>query len=159
MQHDEFYVKIAEEISKASKCLRGNWGVVVVKDDAIIGTGYNGPARGITHCSPCRRASDPPGVGYEKCIAAHAEVNAIIQSGGRAKCLGATLYIGSHNRKPVDQTKYNSALGFFPCDNCFKYIVNSGIAKVVQRGAYGTPSTYSILNAIQKFNKHLSEKP
>ena len=86
---NDFYLKLAEEVSRNSKCLRGNWGAVIVKNDMIIGVGYNGPARGVKHCSPCRRASLPPGKGYEKCIAAHAEVNAIIQSGGRQGCLGS----------------------------------------------------------------------
>jgi dCMP deaminase len=131
MNKDEFYMGIAKKISDASKCLRSHWGVVVVKNDMIIGTGFNGPARGVSHCNPCHRADYPSGQGYSLCKAVHGEVNAIIQAGGRAGCLGAILYIGS-NRRPSVVTAYNTGMGDFPCDNCARVIVNAGIAKVVQ---------------------------
>ena len=131
MNKHEYYLMLSKEVSKASKCLRSHFGVVIVKDDMIIGTGYNGPARGVDHCNPCRRKDDPSGVGYEKCIAVHAEVNAIIQSGGRKGCLGATLYINSHNR-PKGTIQYNHTMGDFPCNNCARLIVNAGIQFVVQ---------------------------
>lgn len=127
----KFYLNIAKEVSKASKCLRSHFGVVIVNNDMIIGTGYNGPARGVAHCNPCRRADCPSGVGYEKCNAVHAEVNAIIQSGGRKGCLGGILFISSHN-KPFDGTIYNKGMGNFPCDNCARLVVNAGIQYVVQ---------------------------
>ena len=128
---DEFYLTVAQEISKFSKCLRSHFGSVIVKNDMIIGTGYNGPARGVQHCNICKRADCPHGVGYEKCNAVHAEANAILQSGGRAGCLGATIYVGSHNKK-FDGTKYNQGMGDFCCDNCARLIVNSGIEWVCQ---------------------------
>ena len=131
MTKDEFYLNLAKEISRFSKCLRSHFGVVVVKDDMIIGTGYNGPARNVEHCNPCRREGYPSGQGYEKCIAVHAEVNGVIQSGGRYRCLGATMYLSSHNRK-WDGTRYNKGVGDFPCDNCARVIVNAGIEYVVQ---------------------------
>lgn len=126
----DYYLNIAKEISKASKCLRSHFGAIIVKNDMIIGAGYNGPARGVEHCSPCRRINCPSGVGYEKCIAVHAEANAIIQAGGRVGCLGATMYIASHN-KNWDGTIYNVAMGDFPCNNCARLIINSGIEWVV----------------------------
>gem|GEM_PF-2056108 len=130
-EKSEYYLNIAKEASKASKCLRSHFGVVIVKNDMIIGVGFNGPARGVAHCNPCRREKDPSGVGYEKCIAVHAEVNGIIQSGGRAGCLGATMYMGSHNRK-YNGTRYNEGMGDFPCNNCARLIINSGIEWLVQ---------------------------
>lgn len=131
MNKPEFYISIANKISDASKCLRSHWGVVVVKNDMIIGTGFNGPARGVAHCDPCYRANYPSGQGYHLCKAVHAEVNAIIQAGGRIGCLGATLYIGS-NKRPSVVTTYNAGMGDFPCDNCARVIVNAGIEWVVQ---------------------------
>lgn len=131
MTKDQYYLNIAKEVSKASKCLRSHFGSVIVKDGMIIGTGFNGPARGVEHCNPCKRADCAPGQGYEKCIAIHAEVNGIIQAGGRAGCLGATMYMGSHNRK-FDGTKYNACMGDFPCNNCARAIVNAGIERLVQ---------------------------
>lgn len=131
MTKDEYYVNIAKEVSKASKCLRSHFGSVVVKDDIIIGTGYNGPARGVPHCDPCKRADCPPGTGYEKCIAIHAEINGIIHAEGRRGCLDATMYVGSHNRK-YDGTIYNAGMGDFPCNNCARAIINAGIRYLVQ---------------------------
>jgi dCMP deaminase len=131
MLKDKYYISIAKEVSKASKCLRSHFGSVVVKDDMIIGTGYNGPSRGVSHCKLCRRVNDPPGAGYEKCIAVHAEINGIIQAGGRRGCLGATMYMSSHNRK-YDGTRYNAGMGDFPCNNCARAIINAGIEWLVQ---------------------------
>ena len=136
MKH-EMYLKVAEEITRFSKCLKGNWGAIVVRDDMVVGCGYNGPARGIPHCNPCKREDYPKGERYDLCPACHAEVNSLLQAGGRAGCLGATLYLGSWNRKPEDGTAYNAQLGFFPCDNCWKYIINAGIKTVVLRGLKG----------------------
>jgi dCMP deaminase len=155
LERDEFYLQLAEQISRASKCSKGNFGAVIVKDDMVIGLGYNGPARGVDHCNPCRRADCDPGSGYDKCIAAHAEVNAIIQAGGRERCLGSTLYMDSHNRKPGCGGVYNTQLGFFPCDNCFKYIVNAGIDCVVHRGPDVAIKVVNIDDAINTFNAGL----
>ena len=140
----DFYLGLAETISKQSKCHGGNWGVVIVKNDIILGTGYNGPARGVAHCNPCRRTGFQKGEGYDKCIAVHAEVNAIIQSGGRERCLGATLYIASHNRPWDASVKYNMGMGNFPCNNCARTIVNAGIKYVIQREERGEPNLYDI---------------
>lgn len=156
---DRFYLKLAEDLSKQSKCLMGNFGCVIVRDDMIIGCGFNGPARGIRHCNPCRRAGSAPGKDYHLCIAAHAEVNAIIQAGGRERCMDSTLYINSWNRKP-DKIKYpslayNSALGNFPCDQCFKYIVNAGVKIVVNEGEKGEPVATFMVDAVELFNARL----
>jgi dCMP deaminase len=142
MTKTEYYLALAEEVSKASKCLRSHFGAVIVKDEMIIGTGFNGPARGVKHCNPCRRAEDPSGVGYKKCIAVHAEANAIIQAGGRKGCLGAIMYLGSHNRK-YNGTKYNDGMGDFPCNNCGRLIINAGIEYLVQRES-GVAKVYHI---------------
>jgi dCMP deaminase len=126
---DKLYLSIAREVSKFSKCLKGNFGAVIVKNDMILGSGYNGPARGVVHCNPCRRANSRSGEGYEKCIAVHAEENAIIQSGGRERCLGASLYLASHNRA---NESYNASVeGFFPCNRCARLLVNSGVYSVI----------------------------
>lgn len=145
-----YYLKIAEEVSKASKCRRSHFGVIIIKHDMIIGTGYNGPARGVPHCDPCRRKDDAHGVGYEKCIAVHAEVNGIVQSGGRAGCLGAIMYINSHNKKFNGTAAYNPSMGdFFPCANCARLIINAGIEWLIQE-EYGEPVCYSIPKLVEE---------
>lgn len=151
MNKEELYMSIAKKISDASKCLRSHWGVVVVKNDMVIGVGYNGPARGVPPCNPCYRAAYPSGQGYHLCKAVHAEVNAIIQSGGRERCLGATLYIGS-NRRPSEVTSYNAMMGDFPCDNCARVIVNAGIEWFFQEefGPEGVwLAKYNVPNLVQ----------
>jgi deoxycytidylate deaminase len=114
----------------------------------IIGVAYNGVARGVPHCNPCKREDDPPGVGYFKCPAVHAEINGIIQAGGRAGCLGATLYINSHNRQ-YDGSKYNDGMGYFPCNNCARLIINAGIEYIIQKELI-EPVTYHIPTLVKE---------
>lgn len=151
---DRFYLSVAETISRASKCLRGNWGTVIVKNDIVLGLGYNGPARGVKHCNPCRRDIYPPGKGYDKCIAAHSEVNALLQSGGRRECLGATLYLASHNRKYDGVGSYNKVIPYFPCDDCFRYVVNAGIKTVVVLHGEDVVR-YEVTDVVDKLNRSL----
>jgi len=133
MNKQEYYLGLAKKVSEMSKCLRGHFGAIIVKNDMMIGAGYNGPARGVAHCNPCRREGDPCGVGYEKCIAVHAEVNAIVQAGGRSGCLGSTMYLASHNRT-YGATIYHPRLGDFPCPNCARLIVNGGVKWLINEG-------------------------
>lgn len=146
-----FYLSIAEAVSKHSPCLKGNFGAVVVKDDIIVGTGYNGPARQVKHCEKCYRDGYASGEGYDKCVAVHAEVNAIVQSGGRQVCNGATMYVASHNRHFDDNISYHFNLGWFPCNNCARVIVNAGIEWVVVPGKEKTkPRVFHIPTLVKQ---------
>ena len=131
---DEYYLGIAEAVLRRSTCLRRKYGVVIVKHDVIVSTGYNGAPRGMQNCCDvgyCERERQgvPKGERYELCVAIHAEDNAI-SAAGRDKCLGATLYIcgmemdGSY-AKPD------------PCLMCNRKIINSGIKKVIGRATDG----------------------
>lgn len=126
-----FYLDIALAISRHAQCLRGHFGAIIVKDDIIIGTGYNGPARGVEHCTTCLREGLDPGLGYDGCIAVHAEVNAIINAGGRRECVGATLYLDSHNRTLEEH--YKDRFAFLACPACVRTMVNAGIEWLVYR--------------------------
>ena len=91
----EYYLNIAAAVARRSTCLRRQYGAVIVKDDQIISTGYNGSARGEDNCCDvgyCWREAHnvPHGEQYEKCVAVHAEDNAISQAGRES--IGATLY-------------------------------------------------------------------
>lgn len=126
---DEYYLSIAQMVLKRSTCLRRNYGVVIVKDDEIVSTGYNGAARGEPNCcdvGTCNREElgVPSGERYELCVAIHAEDNAIT-SAGRARCQGATLYIAGTNC--CDGSEANPA----PCKMCRRKIINAGITRVV----------------------------
>ena len=94
---DEYYLSIAASVAKRSTCLRRQYGAVIIKNDEIISTGYNGAARGEPNCcdtGECWREANniPHGEQYEKCVAVHAEQNAII-SAARRDMLGSTLYL------------------------------------------------------------------
>ena len=126
---DEYYIKIAEAVLERSTCLRRKYGAVLVKDDEIVSTGYNGSPRGEKNCCDigyCEREAQgvPKGERYELCVAIHSEDNAIT-SAGRTKANGATLYIVGKNT--ADGSYANPS----PCMMCRRKIVNAGIARVV----------------------------
>ena len=124
----EYYIGIAEAVAKRSTCLRRQYGAVIVKDDRIISTGYNGSARGMENCCDkgvCWREEHdiPHGQQYEKCQAVHAEANAIINA-NPSDMIGATLYLaGFEHGIPIHRPE--------PCEMCYRLIVNAQISKVV----------------------------
>ena len=98
-----YYLDIAETVSKRSTCLRKHYGAIIVKNDVIISTGYNGAPRGRKNCSDinyCMRDAlhIPRGERYEMCRSVHAEANAIIAA-DRDKMLGSTLYMACRDPK------------------------------------------------------------
>ena len=97
IQKDEYYLNIAHEVAARSTCLRRRYGAVIVNNDEIIATGYNGAPRGEPNCIDrgfCKREelNVPKGERYELCVAVHAEQNAII-SAARRDMIGGTIYI------------------------------------------------------------------
>ena len=78
-----YYLDIAQTVAERSTCLRKMFGAIIVKNDSIISTGYNGAPRGRKNCSDlgvCMRdkLGIPRGERYELCRSVHAEANAII---------------------------------------------------------------------------------
>lgn len=124
---DQYYMNIAHAVSMRSTCLRRKYGAVIVKNDEIIATGYNGAPRGEENCcdvGECWREAHniPHGEQYEKCVSVHAEQNAII-SAPRDKMIGSVLYLyGEENGVPIAAE---------PCTICWRMIKNAGIADVV----------------------------
>lgn len=123
----EYYLNIAKAVAQRSTCIRRQYGAVIVKDDEIIATGYNGSPRGEENCcdiGTCWRERNniPHGQQYEKCVAVHAEQNAII-SAPRGKLLGSTIYIyGEEDGKTIEAR---------PCEICHRMIINAGIENIV----------------------------
>jgi len=123
-----YYLDIAKAVAKRSTCIRRQYGAVIVKNDMIVSTGYNGAARGYENCSDhgkCWRHEHgiPHGQQYEKCMAVHAEANAII-NGNRFDIIGATLYlVGFEDGKPISEPE--------PCEMCERMIRNARIASVI----------------------------
>ena len=90
-----YYLDIAQTVSERSTCLRRHYGAIIVQNDEIVSTGYNGAPRGRKNCIDlgyCTREAMniPSGERYELCRSVHAEANAII-SASRREVLGATL--------------------------------------------------------------------
>ena len=126
---DEYYLNIAKSVLQRSTCLRRRYGAVIVKNDEIISTGYNGAPRGETNCIDsgiCEREAlnIPKGERYELCVAVHAEQNAII-SASRDKMIGATIYIAG--KEVATGKDANPA----PCLICRRMLKNSGISKCI----------------------------
>lgn len=124
---DSYYLKIAKAVASRSTCLRRQYGAVIVSNDVIISTGYNGSPRGDENCCDCgecwREAHNiPHGEQYEKCVAVHAEANAIINA-SRREMLGATLYLYGQSGDDILEAE--------PCEICDKLIKNSGIKEII----------------------------
>jgi dCMP deaminase len=126
----EYYIGIARAVSERSTCLRRRFGAVIVKNDQIISTGYNGAPRKTANCldlGHCKRQqlSIPPGQNYELCRAVHAEMNAVIHA-SRLEMVGADLYLAGfdvESGRPVSHPE--------PCMLCKRVIINAGIARVI----------------------------
>lgn len=130
-----YYLDIAQTVSKRSTCLRKHFGAIIVKDDCIVSTGYNGAPRGRKNCSDlmfCLRdkLNIPRGERYEMCRSIHAEANAII-SASREEMIGSTLYMVSIDAKTGELVPYTSS-----CAMCKRQVINAGIEKVVIRDTH-----------------------
>ena len=98
-----YYLDIAQTVAERSTCLRKMYGTIIVKNDSIISTGYNGAPRGRKNCSDlgiCMRdkLNIPRGERYELCRSVHAEANCII-SASRRDLIGSTLYLVGRDKK------------------------------------------------------------
>ncbi len=129
-----YYLDIAEAVSKRGTCLRKNFGCIIVKNDEIISTGYTGAPRGRINCIDlgyCNKKKVFPEVhhgGYDACRSVHAEQNAML-SASRKDMLGATMYLVGVR---VDTGEYEP--GANSCQMCRKLIINAGIKELVVRG-------------------------
>ena len=129
---ENYYLDIAETVLERATCLRRIYGAIIVKNDEIISTGYNGAPRGRANCVDmgyCSREAMkvPRGERYELCRSVHAEANAII-SAARKETLGGTLYLVG--RDVETGTLHPDPQ---PCAMCRKLILNAGLDKVVMR--------------------------
>ena len=127
-----YYLDIAESVLKRGTCMRRKFGAIIVKNDEILSTGYNGAPRGRVNCNElgyCNREQlrIPSGQRYELCRSVHAEANAIISS-ARRDMIGGTLYLVGRDAKTNELLKDTTS-----CAMCRRLIINSGIQKVVCR--------------------------
>jgi len=122
---DRYFLKIAHTISSNSSCLSRKVGAILVRDKAVISTGYNGPPRGIPHCGKvpfgaprCPRQTEgyKSGEGLHLCPATHGEVNAIAQAARTGTNINHTIMYVTCG---------------VPCKNCLAVIINAGVSEVV----------------------------
>lgn len=127
-----YYLDIAQTVGERSTCLRKRFGAIIVKNDVIVSTGYNGAPRGRTNCTDmgtCIRdqLGIPRGERYELCRSVHAEANAIIAASFE-QTQGATLYMTCTDPKTGELVP-----NVCSCAMCKRLIINAGIATVVVR--------------------------
>ena len=121
---DEYYMGIAIAVRRRANCLGSRVGAILVLENHVVATGYNGTPSGIEHCLDrgCLREQlgIPSGERHEICRGLHAEQNAIIQAAKHGTNIdGATLYCTNQ-----------------PCGICAKMIINAGIRHLVFQDGY-----------------------
>jgi dCMP deaminase len=135
-----YFLKIALSVAARSTCLRRKFGAVIVKGNTIVGTGYNGTAKGVVNCYEVGCIKDelelPQDRAYDLCPGVHAEENAIINS-NRADRIGSKLFLAGFDAKG----NYTKAV---PCQRCRRKIINSEIDEVVVLDDNGEPVRYMV---------------
>lgn len=127
-----YYLDLADVVSKRGTCLRRRYGAVIVKNDEVISTGYVGAPRGRKNCTDLgycirQQLKIPRGERYELCRSVHAEQNAII-SAERNKMIGATMYLSGREVSTGEYIKNSCS-----CSLCKRFIINAGIKNVFIR--------------------------
>ena len=139
---ENYYLDIAQTVLERATCLRRVYGAIIVKNDEIISTGYNGAPRGRAHCSDlgyCSREAMniPRGQRYELCRSVHAEANAII-SASRRDMVGGTIYLVGRNAATGELLSDATS-----CSMCRRLVINSGLERVVIRKS---PTEFEVVN-------------
>lgn len=137
-----YYLDLADVVSKRCTCLRRHYGAVIVKNDEVISTGYVGAPRGRKNCTDLgfcvrNKLNIPRGQRYELCRSVHAEANAII-SAEREKMIGSTLYLSGHEAETGEYIANSNS-----CSMCKRMVINAGIQTVIIRD---TENEYRIIN-------------
>ncbi len=127
-----YYLDIAEQVSKRCTCIRRHYGAVIVNHDEIISTGYVGAPRGRKNCTDlnqCIREEKKIARGerYELCRSVHAEANAII-SASRKDMIGGAMYLVGIDMRTGDYVENANS-----CAMCKRLIINAGISTVYIR--------------------------
>ena len=140
---ENYYLDIAQTVLERATCLRRVYGAIIVKNDEIISTGYNGAPRGRKNCVDmgfCTREAMqiPRGERYELCRSVHAEANAII-SAARRDMVGGTLYLVGRNAQTGELLHDATS-----CSMCRRLVINAGLSKVVIRRTEDTFETVDV---------------
>lgn len=145
MKWDAYFFALCETVASKSPCLSRKIGAILVRDHSILSTGYNGPPRGVPHCTgkcPRKVMGFKSGEGMEYCPAQHAEENAVSNAARNGTTiLGSILYMNS----------------VIPCQKCFGTLINAGISEIVicETVVYDQHTSFLIENSdinIRRFN-------
>ena len=139
---ENYYLDIAETVLERATCIRRHYGAIIVKNDEIISTGYNGAPRGRKNCVDmgfCTREAMkvPRGERYELCRSVHAEANAII-SASRRDMVGGDLYLVGRDAQTHELLGDATS-----CAMCRRLVINAGLSRVVIRR---TPTEFEIVD-------------
>lgn len=142
---DQYFMEIAALVGRRATCVKRTVGAIIVKDNRILSTGYNGAPKGMKHCAEVgcirKEMSLPSGQRHELCRGLHAEQNAIIQAAVHGvKIDGGTLYCT-----------------YQPCVICAKMMINAGIKRLVFRGNYPDELAMNMLKESKMKVDHLME--
>ena len=137
---DSYFMDLAHNVASRSTCLRRKVGAVAVNErHRIIGTGYNGPPSGMSHCTEktCVRIARniPSGSQLDLCKAIHAEANIVLQLGEKLR--NATIYITCQ-----------------PCTGCLKLLMGAGIRRIVWEKPYDDPYSRQLMNEYGVVNQY-----
>lgn len=157
LSKDEYYLGIAKAVCLRSPCIRRQFGSIIVKDDVVVATGYNGPARGVVNCMEVGCLKDeldlPHYSGYDYCPGVHAEENSIINAARHgASVLEGILYL--YGQKFGDSTPIEGK----PCDRCKRAIINAGIKEVVIKKSDGKIAKTNVTEWIEEDTKKYVDK-
>ena len=146
---DEYFVMMAGCAAKRSTCLKRQYGAIIVKNDRIISTGYNGSPKGCVNCCDtgcCPRMNIPNNTDYSTCNSIHAEQNAIIQA-SLNDMQDSTLYLyGYQNGVSIESPDC--------CNMCKRFIINAGIKKVVFGNEHGVIRTQMVFDWISELDEN-----
>lgn len=112
---DYTFTRMAEVLAKQSTCARRHVGCILVDSNHhVLSVGYNGVAKGMSHCidAPCAGSTCKSGEGLDLCLAIHAEQNALI------RCKEPNMI----------HTCYTNVE---PCMHCLKMLLNTSCQRVV----------------------------
>ncbi len=154
---DEYYLEISKAVCLRSPCIRRQFGAIIVKDDVVVSTGYNGPARGVVNCMEVGCLKDeldlPHYSGYDYCPGVHAEENCVYNAARHgASVLGGTLYLYGQNfgdSSPIEGK---------PCDRCKRALINAGIKEVVTKRSDGGIVKTNVADWVEEDTKKYLDK-
>jgi dCMP deaminase len=132
---DEYFMRIAMEVSTRATCDRKHVGAVIVRDRFILATGYNGSIPGLPHCDEAGHMMED---GH--CVrTVHAEANAICQAARNGvRIEGATVYVTAS-----------------PCFSCFKLVANAGIKGIVYGEFYRDQRIFDFASSLGMELRHI----